>query len=44
MVQVCKILNDIDKVDRTELFSLVSYSRTRGHPMKLYKAVKKGQD
>ena len=37
IVQVYKILNDIDKVDRTKLFPLVSYSRTRGHPIQLYK-------
>ena len=32
-----QFIHDIDKVDRTKLFSLVSYGRTRGHPMKLYK-------
>ena len=37
IVQVYNILNDIDKVDRTKLFSLASYGQMPGHPMKLYK-------
>ena len=37
MVQVYKILNDIDKVDKAKLFSLATYNRTRGHPLKLFK-------
>ena len=35
IVQVYNILNDIDKVDRTKLFSLASYGQMPGHPMKL---------
>ena len=37
MVQVYKILNNIDKVDKDKLFALSEYISTRGHPMKLYK-------
>ena len=37
MVQVYKILNDIDKVDKSKLFSMATYNRTRGHPLKLFK-------
>ena len=37
MVQVCKILNDIDKVDKAKLFSMATYNRTRIHPLKLFK-------
>ena len=37
MVQVYKILNDIDKVDKAKLFSMATYNRTRGHPLKLFK-------
>ena len=37
MVQVYKILNDIDKVDKAKLFSMATYNRTMGHPFKLFK-------
>lgn len=37
VIQVYKILNDIDIVDRDKLFKLATYSQTRGHPFKLYK-------
>ena len=37
MVQVYKILNGIDKVDKAKLFSMETYNRTRGHPLKLFK-------
>ena len=37
MVQVYKILNDIDIVDKDKLFTLSEYTSTRGHPKKLYK-------
>ena len=37
MVQVYKILNDIDKVDKAKLFSMATYYRTRGHPLNLFK-------
>ena len=32
IIQVYKILNDIDKVDKNKLFSVITYNRTRGHP------------
>lgn len=37
VIQVYKILNDIDIVDRDKLFKLATYRQTRGHPFKLYK-------
>ena len=37
IIQVYKILNDIDKVDKNKLFSVITYNRTRGHPKKLFK-------
>ena len=37
MVQVYKILNAIDIVDKDKLFTLSEYTSTRGHPKKLYK-------
>ena len=37
MVQVYKIMNDIDKVDKDKLFAMSQYAGTRGHPFKIYK-------
>ena len=37
MVQVYKIMNDIDKVDEDKLFKTSQYLGTRGHPFKIYK-------
>ena len=37
MVEVYKILHDIDKVDKSRLFTLSSYTSTRGHSLKLFK-------
>ena len=37
MIQVYKILHDIDKADRERLFQMAAYTSTRGHPLKLFK-------
>ena len=37
MVQVYKILHNIDKVDKDKLFQMATYSTTRGHSLKLFK-------
>ena len=37
VIQVCKILHDIDKVDKNKLFSMSEYTATRGHSLKLFK-------
>ena len=37
MVEVYKILYDIDKVDKSRLFTLSSYTSTRGRSLKLFK-------
>ena len=37
MVEVYKILHDIDKVDKSKPFTLSSYTSTRGHTLKLSK-------
>ena len=37
MVEVYKILHDIDKVDKLRLFTQSSYTSTRGHSLKLFK-------
>ena len=37
IIQVYKILNGIDKVDKNKLFSVTTYNRTLGHPKKLFK-------
>lgn len=37
MIQVYKILQDIDKVDKEKLFSTAQYRATRGHTYKLHK-------
>ncbi len=37
MVQTYKILQDIDHIDKEKLFTMSSYSRTRGHSRKIYK-------
>ena len=42
MVEVYKILHDIDKVDKLRLITLSSYTSTRGHSLKLFLNV--GQD
>ena len=36
-IQVYKIMHDIDKIDKDELFTLSRYRETRGHSLKLYK-------
>ena len=37
MVQVYKILNDIDIVEKDKLFTGAQYTATRGHSFKLHK-------
>ena len=37
LVQVYKILHEIDRVEKDKLFTMSTYRTTRGHPMKLYK-------
>ena len=37
MIQVYKILNNIDKVDKKSLFKMSTYQATRGHSQKIYK-------
>ena len=37
MIQVYKILHDIDKADMEKLFQMAAYTSTRGHPLKLFK-------
>ena len=37
MIQVYKILHDIEKADREKLFQMAAYTSTRGHPLKLFK-------
>ena len=37
MVQVYKVLHNIDKVDKDKLFQMATYSATRGHSLKLFK-------
>ena len=37
MVQVYKIINDIDKIDKDKLFTMSKYTGTRGHHFKIYK-------
>ena len=37
MVQVHKILYNIDIVNKEKVFKLVLYTSTRGHPLKLFK-------
>ena len=37
MVEVFKILHNIDKVDKLKLFTLSSYASTRDHSLKLFK-------
>ena len=37
MVQVFKIMHDIDKVDKGKLFQMSEYNTTRGHSLKLFK-------
>ena len=37
LIQVYKILNGIDKVEKDKLFTMATYQATRGHPMKIYK-------
>lgn len=37
MIQVYKILHDIDTIDKDKLFTLASYRATRGHSYKLHK-------
>ena len=35
MVEVYKILNNIDTIENDRLFTMATYSSTRGHPQKL---------
>ena len=37
MVQVYKIMNGIDKVDKDKLFTMLQYAGTRERPFKIYK-------
>ena len=37
VIQVCKILHDIDKVDKSKLFTRSEYTATRDHSLKLFK-------
>ena len=37
VIQVYKILHDIDKVDKNKLFTLSEYTSTCGHLLKLFK-------
>ena len=37
MVQVYKIMNDREKVDKDKLFTMSQYAGNRGHPFKIYK-------
>ena len=37
VVQVYKILHDIDKVDKSKLFSMSEYTAAGGHSLKLFK-------
>ena len=37
VIQVCKVLHDIDKVDKSKLFSMSEYTETRGHSLKLFR-------
>ena len=37
VIQVYKILHDIDNIDRNKLFTLSEYTSTRGHSLKLFK-------
>lgn len=37
MIQVFKILNNIDKVDKNTMFQMSSYEATRGHSQKIFK-------
>ena len=37
VIQVYKILHNIDKVDKNKLFTLSEYTSTRGHSLKLFK-------
>ena len=37
MVQVFKIMHDIDKVDKGKLFQMSECNTTRGHSLKLFK-------
>ena len=36
VIQVYRILNGIDKMNKNKLFQLATYRQTRGHPLKLY--------
>ena len=37
MVQVYKIMNAIDMVNKEKLFTMSQYTETRGHSFKIYK-------
>ncbi|MEW8547072.1 MAG: reverse transcriptase family protein [Candidatus Thiodiazotropha sp.] len=37
VIQVYKILHEIDKIDKEKLFTVARYTSTRGHSLKLYK-------
>ena len=36
MVQVYKIMINIDQVDKNKLFTMSKYTKIRGHPLKTY--------
>ena len=37
MIQVFKILNNIDRIDRKSMFKMSTYEATRGHSQKIFK-------
>ena len=37
LIQIYKILNGIDKVEKDKLFTMATYQATRDNPMKIYK-------
>ena len=37
MVEVYKIMNDIDLANKDKLFQMATFQATRGHPLKLFK-------
>ena len=37
VIQVYKILHEVDKVDKSKLFFMSEYTATRGHSLKLFK-------
>ena len=37
MIQVFKILNNIDQIDKKSMFKVSTYEATRGHSQKIFK-------